>query len=121
MTVLIESAIDAMWSQIETVSYITREQFVGGLDGWEIEPVVINGDLAFAALSRGSEFHFASFGTGAKITRSMINERLKRICDQHGFVITKTPRIGADRQHRFNLAFAFRLCGEDEHFIHYRL
>jgi hypothetical protein len=113
--------IDALWAQVEPISYITREQFVRDLEHWEIEAVHVDGQLAFAALTRGPEFHFAAFDTGAQITRTMIRERLDPIIATHGFVTTKTPKEGADRQHRFNRAFGFQAAGECEFFIHYRM
>lgn len=113
--------IDALWAQAEPTSFLTREQFVRDLDGWDIEPVFIGGKLAFAALVRGAEFHFASFDTGAPITMGMIRSRLDPIIQRYGFVTTRTPKVGADRQHRFNLAFGFHVAGEDEFFIMYRL
>ena len=113
--------IDRLWGQIEPIVYITRGQFERVLTDWEIEPVAVNGELAFAALVKGPEFHFASFDTGAPITRGMIRSRLEPIMKRHGFVATRTPKTGADRQHRFNRAFGFQVFGEDEFFTHYRL
>tara|TARA_R110000868_G_scaffold155074_2_gene381535 strand:- start:277 stop:642 length:366 start_codon:yes stop_codon:yes gene_type:complete len=115
------TVLDLLWAQIEPTAYITRDQFARGLDEWEIEPVTINGELSFAALVRGAEFHFASFGTGARITMGMIRSRLAPIMDRHGFVTTRTPKAGADRQHRFNRAFGFQVECESEFFVHYRM
>lgn len=111
---------DALWTQIEPDVYITRDQFMRGLAEWDVEPVEINGELAFAGLTKGPEFHFASFETGAPITLAMIRTRLGAIMDRHGYVTTRTPKEGADRQHRFNQAFGFQVAGEDEFFVHYR-
>jgi hypothetical protein len=118
---LSDDVIDRLWEQIEPVVYITREQFVRGLAEWDIEAIRIDGDLAFVALTKGPEFHFASFDTGAPISRAMIRSRLDPIIERHGFVMTRTPKEGADRQHRFNRAFGFHTTGENEFFIMYRL
>ena len=112
---------DAIWAQIEPDVYIARDQFERCLSEWEIEAVEIDGALAFAGLTRGPEFHFASFDTGAQITRDMIRSRLTPIMARHGFVTTRTPTEGMDRQHRFNRAFGFKVAGYDEFFTHYRL
>lgn len=114
------AVIDALWAQIEPTVFITREQYVGELDGWDIEAVHIAGRLAFAVLSRGPEFHFASFGTGAPISLRMIRERLGPLIERHGYVTTRTPKAGADRQHRFNRLLGFKAVGEDEFFTTYR-
>jgi hypothetical protein len=113
--------IDRLWAQAEPIVFISRDQFVRGLEGWDIEAVRIDGRLAFAALTNGPEFHFASFDTGAPVTMAMIRSRLDPIIERHGFVSTRTPKSGADRQHRFNRAFGFVATGEDEFFVHYRL
>lgn len=113
--------VDALWAQTEPVVFISREQWVRELADWDIEAVRIDGRLAFAALTRGPEFHFASFNTGAPITMGMIRSRLDPIIERHGFVTTRTPKDGADRQHRFNRAFGFLVSGESEFFIDYRL
>jgi hypothetical protein len=101
--------------------FISRAQWARGLADWDIEAVRLDGALAFAFLTRGPEFHFASFNTATPITRAMIRARLDPIIARHGFAITRTPKEGADRQHRFNRAFGFRVCGEDEFFTHYRI
>jgi hypothetical protein len=113
--------VDRLWDQVEPTVFITREQFVAGLVGWDIEAVLIDGRLAFAVLVKGPEFHFASFDSGTAISRAMIRQRLDPIIERHGFVVTRTPKEGADRQHRFNKAFGFRAIGEDEFFITYRM
>jgi len=105
---------DRLWAQIEPIVFITREQFLAGLTGWDIEAVTIDGRLAFAVLTKGPEFHFASFDTGAPITRAMIRQRLDPIIERHGYVTTRTPKDGADRQHRFNRAYGFKAVGEDD-------
>lgn len=114
------AVIDALWAQIEPIAFITRDQFARGLDAWEVEPVEVDGELAFAALTQGPEFHFTTFGTGHPISLAMIRARLDPILARHGFVTTRTPK-DEPRQHRFNRLIGFKVSGEDEHFIHYRL
>lgn len=117
-----DSAVfDALWEQIEPTVFITREQFLRGLEVWAIDPVIIDGELAFVALTQGPEFHFASFDTGATITRTMIWSRLDAIMDQYGFVTTRTPKEGANRQHRINKALGFKEIESDEFLVTYRL
>lgn len=114
-------AIDALWAQIEPTVFISRAEFVASLADWDVEPVRIDGVLAFVTMTKGPEFHFAAFGTGAPISRGMIRARLDPIIARHGFVTTRTPREGADRQHRFNRAFGFREIDGDEFFVNYRM
>ncbi len=114
------NVIDALWAQIEPIAFITREQFVHGLKEWDIETVEIGGELAFAALTKGPEFHFASFDTGAPITLRMIKARIDPLLDRYGFVTTMTPKDDS-RQHRFNRTFGFKKVGESEFFLHFRL
>lgn len=112
--------IDALWAQIEPTTFMTRGQFERGLDGWTIEAVEIDGELAFAALTHGPEFHFTSFGTGKPISMAMIRARLDPILARHGFVTTRTPK-SERRQQRFNRLLGFKVTGSDEFFLHFRL
>lgn len=112
---------DALWQQVEPIVFITKDQFMAGLAEWEIEPVEIDGTLAFAALQRGSEFHFSSFGSGARISMPMIKSRLDSIMAVHGCVTTRTPKDDADRQHRINRKLGFVVTHQDEFFTHYRM
>lgn len=112
---------DQLWAQIESEVYITREQFDRALAEWTIETAYHDGRLAFAALTRGPEFHLASFETGMRITPTMIRRHLDPILERHGCVTTRTPKEGADRMHRFNQAFGFQKTGESEFFVNYRL
>jgi hypothetical protein len=117
---VIPSILDALWAEIEPIAFITKEQFARGLDAWEIEPVEIDGELAFVTLTQGPEFHCTSLGIGRPISMAMIRARLEPILDRHGFVTTRTPK-SEPRQHRLNLRFGFRAVGEDEFFTIYRL
>lgn len=112
--------IDRLWDQIEPIVFISREEFERGLERWDIEPVEIDGELAFATFTNGPEFHYASFGTGARITRAMIWSRLNPILEQHGFVTTRTPRDDV-RQQRINRALGFVEIGSDEFFLTFRM
>ena len=116
-----DEIIDALWKPIEPTVYITRDQFMRGLAEWDIHMVTINDHPSFITMTRGTEFHFTSLGTGAPITLAMIRGVLEPIIAAHGCVTTRTPKEGADRQHRFNRILGFRVVGEDEFHTHYRL
>ena len=114
--------IDLLWAEIEPIAFITREHFERGLAAWDIETVEDDaGRLAFAAMTQGPEFHFASFNTGKAISLAMIRERLAPIMDRFGYVTTRTPIEGANRQHRFNKILGFKEIGQDEFFVTYRM
>lgn len=112
--------LDHIWEQMEPTVFITREEFERDLERWDIEPVEVNGKVAFAAFTNGAEFHYATFGTGARITRTMIWSRLNPILDRHGFVTTRTP-LDDVRQQRLNRALGFVETGADEFFLHFRM
>jgi hypothetical protein len=112
--------VEALWSQIEPAVFISREQFTRELEEWEIEPVEINGALAFAVLTKGPELHFASFGTGAPISLVMIKARIDPLLERYGFVTVRTPKNDV-RQHRFNKRFGFKQIGSDEFFTYFRM
>lgn len=113
------SVIDSLWEQAEPNIYIGKAEFIRSLDGWTIEPVEIDGDLAYVTMTNGPEFHFTTFGKH-RGTIKMVRDGIQPVIDQHGFVLTRTPK-DADRQHRFNRLIGFVADGEDEFFIHYRM
>lgn len=111
---------DRLWEQAEPHLFIAKDEFLKNLDGWEIKPVEVDGELAFATLVKGPAFHFQSFGTRHPISLRMIKEFLRTLIDQHGYATTKTPKEDT-RQHRFNRLLGFQAVGEDEFDIHYRI
>lgn len=118
---MISAAIaDRLWEGASEVLFISKDEFLRRLDGWEIEPVEHDGELVFVFLTKGPEFHFQSFGKGQPISMKMIRERLQKIIDGHGYALTKTPKTDA-RQHIFNRAFGFYVAHEDEYDLHYRI
>lgn len=115
-----ESIVDLLWDKVEPVLYISKDQFVDSLEGWEIEPLVVEGEIAFVILTRGPEFHFDSLRTGHKIPLSRIRETIERLIATHGYAETRTPREDF-KQRRVNVLFGCERVGEDEYDIHYRL
>lgn len=111
---------DRLWEKAAETLFISKEQFLRNLEGWDIEQVEIEGELAGVVLSKGAEIHFQSFGTGHPITGKMLWERLNKVIDQHGYAMTRTPKDDA-RQNRFNLRFGFKVVGEDEYDFLYRI
>lgn len=113
-------AIDLMWDQKPPLLFVTREKFEAALDGWEIDPREVGGEVAFIFLTRGPELHFTTLGTGRPMPRAMARDVLQRIIDRHGYVTVKTPKL-EERQQRFNRAIGFREIGEDHYDVHFRM
>ena len=112
--------IDRLWEKASTVLFVTKEQFVASLDGWEIEPIEIDGVVAFAILTKGPELHYDSFGTGHPIPLKLFAKRIWGVVDKYGYLITRTPKEDI-RQQKINLRFGCVVTGEDEYDIHFRL
>ena len=111
--------IDRLWQQVENRVFISRSDFERNLDGWKIEPVELDGQVAGAILTCGPELHFASFGHGHPITRQMIHDYAQPIIDEYGYIRTKTPKDD-ERQGRLNKLIGFTVEREDEFFVYYR-
>lgn len=111
--------LDLMWREIGPTTFVLRSEFVRGLEGWDLEPKELDGDLVGVAMSKGPEFHFVTFGHKKPITRSLIASCVQPIIDKHGFVRTTTPNDDT-RQHRFNLLIGFVVESTDEFFTHFR-
>lgn len=114
------NVIDILWQRAESVLFISKEQFLASLDGWEIEPVEHDGVVLLITLTKGPELHFTSLDTGHPIPMGVVRAVVQKILDKHGHVIVKTPKLEG-RQQRFNKAIGFVQIGEDEYDIHYRL
>lgn len=114
-----DDVIDALWAQIEPDVYMTKGQFVRGLDDWEIKDYRIDGALAFVTLTQGPEIHYTTFGIG-RLSIAMIRGWVAPIIERYGYATTKTLK-SEPRQHRLNIRIGATVCGEDEFFTHYRL
>jgi hypothetical protein len=109
-----------LWQQKPDLLFVTKEHFVAGLEGWEIDPREVDGELAFVFLTKGPELHFTSLKTGKPMPLAMARDVIERIRVIHGHVIVKTPKH-EERQQRFNRAIGFRPFDEDDYNIHFRL
>lgn len=109
-----------LWREARKRIYVTRDQYLESLNGWTIKPHTVGYDTVGAALTKGPEFHFATFGLKWHLSRAEIREYLEPILAEHGEVITKTPHEDK-RQQRFNEIIGFVAVGKDEYDIHYRL
>lgn len=116
----IAEIMERIWRQTEPSVFISRREFMAGLEGWDITPREIDGELVGATLVRGPEFHFISFGTRKAFPPALVADCLGPILEQHGFVRTKTP-LEDTRQRRFNERIGFRVESADEYFTTFRL
>lgn len=112
--------IDLLWNDAREALYITKEEFVQNLQGWTIEPVSIDGRVAFITLTNGPQFHFQTLRSGQRISMKMIRTFLQKIIDEHGYAETRTPKEDT-RQRRFNERFGFKIVGDDEYDVVYRI
>lgn len=111
---------DRLWEAAEPALYIDKDEFLRWLQGWDIHPVEIDGDLSFVTLQKGPLFHFLSLGSKRNISRKMIRAFLQKIIGEHGYAETRTPKDD-ERQHRFNRIFGFQVVGEDDLDTHFRI
>lgn len=112
--------VDLLWAKASEVLFITKEEYVRSLEGWAIEPVEIDGVLAFAILTKGPELHYDSFGTGHRIPLKLFADRIWSVVDRHGYLVTRTPKDD-ERQRKINQRFGCVVTGEDQYDIHFRL
>lgn len=112
---------DILWQQASAgLLFIPKETFLEGLEGWEIDPREVDGELAFIFLTKGPELHFMTLGTGRPMPAAMVRDVLHKIIAKHGYVTVKTPKDEV-RQQKFNRRIGFVQVGEDEHDIHFRM
>lgn len=112
--------IDTLWRDVSAKLFITREQFDRDMEGWDVQPIELDGETVGIALRKGPEFHFRSLRTGRHLTRQLLRDLLRPQLEQYGYVTTRTPKDEA-RQRRFNETVGFKVVGEDKFDIHYKL
>lgn len=113
-------AIDTLWGLKPELLFVTREQFAAALDGWDIDPREAGGEVAFIWITKGTEVHYVSLGTGRAMPTAMVRDVLQRVIDRHGYATVKTPKQDL-RQQRFNRTLGFYQTGEDEYDVHLRM
>lgn len=114
-----EPVFHLFWQKAQETLFITEEQFLASLDGWESEAIYdSNGDLLGGIMRKGPELHFVT--TGKSIPRRIMRQVLEPIFDEYGYVTTRTPKH-EERQLRFNRAWGFVVIGEDALDFHLRL
>lgn len=105
---------DLIWDQMKTDVFITKEQFLKGLEGWDLQPILSHGDVVGATWVKGCEFHFSAFRS-KWVTNRHIHEALKPLLKKHGRieidVAKDNPRI-----RKFAERIGFREVGESEFF-----
>ena len=104
---------DILWDSVKEFLFISKDEYLAQLDGWDIQPVEMNGDLIAITVTKGPQFHIHSMGVARVVTRKMLWDFIGPIVDAHGYAETRTP-IDDERQHRFNRAFGFVEAGRTE-------
>jgi len=112
--------MEKIWLQTEPTVFLSRREFYASLDGWEITPREIDGEIIGATVRNGPHFHFITFGHRKVLPASLITACLQPIIDEYGFVQTRTPKDDV-RQRRFNLLVGFDVQGSDEYYTYFRL
>jgi hypothetical protein len=110
--------IDRLWS--DSPLFLTREEFGKTLEGWDLDPIEQDGQVAVVFVVKGPEFHFAKFDPLYQCTRDILRRYPGELIARHGYAITKTPKDDA-RQARFNERLGFYRIGEDEYDITFRI
>lgn len=111
---------DLLWEKVESVLYITKDEYVRTLAEWKIKPIHMDGELAWITVQKGPEFHFQSVGKTRVLPMRIVRSFLQTIIDEHGFALTKTP-LEDIRQQRFNRRFGFVEIGRDVFDISFRI
>lgn len=115
-----EELIDILWAKAEPTVFVEKDQFVRALDDWKIYGLYRDGVLAVIHMDKGPELHFETMHSGVSFTRDDVAAVVQHLIDEFGYAVTKTPKQEM-RQRRFNELVGFRMVGEDEYDIHYRI
>lgn len=110
---------ELIWEQASQVLFISKEEYLEHLRGYELEPFEKDGELLMIVMRKEAELHVVTFKAGA-ITKRMVRGAFTPQLEKYGYLTTRTPKVDA-RQHRFNRAMGFVAVGEDQYNVHYRL
>jgi len=111
---------DILWEKAQEQLYISKEEYLTSLEGWDIVPHYVDKELAWVTLQKGPLFHFHSVGQTRALPARRLRAFLQSIIDAHGYAETRTPKDD-ERQHRFNRIYGFKVVGEDEFDTHFRI
>jgi hypothetical protein len=115
-----KTVLDLLWERDSEILYISREEYMEALAGWNVESVYGPNGIAAAFVSRGPEFHFLKFDDTLQATREHLRKYPGSLIAKHGYALTRTPKDDA-RQRRFNQRLGFVVVGEDEFDFHLRI
>lgn len=120
MTIERADLIELLWKKAEPMFFAAKDDFVRGLNDWEIYPIVEDGYILLIVGTQGPFMHFETMESGRPITRRIVRLVLEPLIEKFGHAVTKTPKEEI-RQRRFNELIGFVMVGEDEYDIHYRI
>ncbi len=115
-----DALIDILWIKAEPMVFIPKEDFSKNLSDWSLYPIVEEDEIIAVVGEKGPHMHFETTGSGKPISRRVVRTVLRGLINKHGFAVTKTPKEET-RQRRFNEMIGFKMVGEDEYDIHYRI
>lgn len=95
------------------------QQWEAAFDGWEIDPIQIQGETAGVVFHNGPAFHFCKF-TQAPVGRDILRRYPGELIAKYGYATTTTPKWDT-RQQRFNERIGMTRTGETELVVLYRI
>jgi len=112
-----DDLIGKLWEQ--SPLFLTRSEFAKTLEGWTFDPVYRDRETIGVFLVKGPEFHFAKFDD-TPADKSILRKYPGDLIAKYGYAQTSTPKDDA-RQRRFNERLGFKVAGETQHDVIYRI
>lgn len=115
-----ENYIDQLYQKVRTEVPITRAAYGASLDGWDVEPVLMDGQQIGVVIVKDGEIHISLDKQGAlrharRIIRNYVASALRRF----GFLTTRS--LGEPDVMRFLHRLGFQECGRDGRLVVLRL
>lgn len=109
-----------MYEAVSKELPLSREAYVETLIGWDISPLIIDGQRVGAYMIKGHEGHIHVEPQFAKrYARRLIKNYLEPVIKEHGYLTTISFKEPIAK--RFLERLGFYKTGEDENFYHYRI
>lgn len=110
--------IGKLWQ--DSPLFLTRAEFEKTLEGWTLEPIYKDGEVAVVFVVKGPEFHFSKLDPSYQAGREILRRYPGELIARYGYALTRTPKDDV-RQMRFNSRLGFFVIGEDEYDLHLRI
>jgi hypothetical protein len=116
-----QALIQVMFKKVSEQLYVTLEQFVKCLDGYDLSPEYnSDGEMHSVVIHAKQDFHFMCLGPKWSLNKDILSRWPGKLIEKFGYATTATP-LEDTRQHRFNKRLGFFETSRDAINVNYKI